>query len=224
MNARALVWGAVGAVILAGCQRSAPPGQASGAADSTGASGSRAGDTARAPSSLPLMSQRLLEAATIALPPGAAPDSLPEPTSAGATVLRKYCTQCHALPSPAMHGAVEWPAIARRMWVRIDMMAGALNIQTPSTAERAQLLAYLQANALKVASQLPPGPGRDQFEATCSRCHALADPMSHSPADWPVVVMRMERNMEKMRVSGVTHDQATEIVAYLQRVSARRAR
>jgi cytochrome c2 len=219
MNARALVW-AVGAVVLVGCQKSPSPGQASAAGDTARATG----DTTRASSALPLMSQRLLEAASIALPPGTAPESLPEPTSAGATVLRKYCTQCHALPSPAMHGPVDWPGVARRMWVRIDMMAGSLGIQTPSTAERAELLAYLQANALKVAEHLPPGPGRDAFQATCSRCHALADPMSHSPADWPVVVMRMEKNMEKMRVSGVTHDQATQIVAYLQRASQRRAR
>ena len=213
MNARALVWGTLGAVILAGCQKSAPSGQAPAAADTT-----------RASTSLPQMSQRLLEAASIALPPGTAAESLPEPTSAGATILRKYCTQCHALPSPAMHGPVDWPGVARRMWVRIDMMAGALGIQTPTTAERAQLLAYLQANALKVAAHLPAGPGRDVFETTCSRCHALADPMSHSPADWPVVVMRMEKNMEKMKVSGVTHEQATQIVAYLQRASQRRTR
>jgi cytochrome c5 len=213
MNARALVWGTVGAVILAGCQKGTPSAQAPAAADTT-----------RAPSSLPQISQRLLEAASIALPPGTAAESLPEPTSAGATILRKYCTQCHALPSPAMHGPVDWPGVARRMWVRIDMMAGGLGIQTPSTAERSQLLAYLQANALKVAAHLPAGPGKDAFETTCSRCHALADPMSHSPADWPVVVMRMEKNMEKMKVSGVTHDQATQIVAYLQRASQRRSR
>lgn len=213
MNARALVWGTLGVVILAGCQKSAPSGQAPAAADTT-----------RAATSLPQMSQRLLEAASIALPPGTTAESLPEPTSAGATILRKYCTQCHALPSPAMHGPVDWPGVARRMWVRIDMMAGALGIQTPTTAERSQLLAYLQANALKVAAHLPAGPGKDAFETTCSRCHALADPMSHSPADWPVVVMRMEKNMEKMKVSGVTHDQATQIVAYLQRASQRRTR
>jgi cytochrome c5 len=108
------------------------------------------------------------------------------------------------------------------MWVRIDMMAGALGIQTPTTAERSLLLAYLQKNALKVAEHLPAGPGKDQFMATCSRCHALADPKVHSPPDWPVVVMRMEKNMEKMHVSGVSRPQAEQIVTYLQAASNRR--
>jgi hypothetical protein len=36
-----------------------------------------------------------------------------------------------------------------------------------------------------------------------------------------VVVMRMEKNMEKMRVSGVPHDQAVAIIAYLQKASER---
>jgi len=208
MNARALT---VAAALVAACTQGKPAAQ------------SAAGDTTAAGAGgLTVTQQRLLEAAEIALPPGAAPESLPEPTSPGAKILAQYCTQCHALPSPAMHGPVDWPGVVRRMWVRIDMMAGALGVQSPSTAERSELLAYLQAHALKVAENLPPGPGRDQFEATCSRCHALADPKVHSPPDWPVVVMRMEKNMEKMKVSGVTHDQAVSIIAYLQKASERR--
>ncbi len=209
MNARAL---GLAMVVLAGCGKAAPPGQTSAAGDTTG------GRTGQ----LPLMQQRLLEAANIALPPGIAPESLPEPQSPGAKILSQYCTQCHALPSPSMHGPVDWPGVTRRMWVRIDMMAGALSIQTPTTAERSQLLAYLQANALKVAENLPAGPGKETFQTTCSRCHALADPKVHSPPDWPVVVMRMEKNMEKMRVSGVSNAAAQQIVAYLQAASARR--
>jgi cytochrome c2 len=198
-------------VVLVGCAKPQPSGQASAA-----------GDTTSGTQGLPVMQQRLLEAANIALPPGVAPESLPEPTSQGAKVLGQYCTQCHALPSPNMHGPIDWTIVLRRMWVRIDMMAGGLGVQIPSTAERSQLHAYLQKNALKVAENLRAGPGRDVFMAVCSRCHALADPKVHSPPDWPVVVMRMERNMEKMRVSGVTRPQAEQIVAYLQAASARR--
>ncbi len=121
-----------------------------------------------------------------------------------------------------MHGPGDWPFVLRRMWVRIDMMAGYLGIQAPTTAQRAQTLAYLQKYALKIAENLPPGAGKDVFVAMCSRCHALADPKVHSPPDWPVVVMRMERNMEKMRVSGVSRPQAEQIVTYLQAASARR--
>jgi cytochrome c5 len=206
MNARALT---LAAVVLVGCKQAKPAGQA--ASDTT------AGGTA----ALTVGQQRLLQAAEIALPPGMAVESLPEPSSPGAKILAQYCTQCHALPSPAMHGPVDWPSVVRRMWVRIDMVAGSLGVQIPSTAERSQLLTYLQAHALRVAENLPAGAGRDVFEATCSRCHALADPKVHSPPDWPVVVMRMEKNMEKMKVSGVTHDQAVQIIAYLQKASQR---
>jgi len=209
MNARALI---VTAVVLVGCgQPGKPSGQAAAPGDTT------AGSTG----ALPVAQQRLLEAAEIALPPGLPAESLPEPASPGAKILAQYCTQCHALASPAMHGPVDWPGVVRRMWVRIDMMAGALGVQIPSTAQRAQLLAYLQAHALKVAENLPAGPGRETFEAVCSRCHVLADPRVHSPPDWPVVVMRMEKNMEKMKVSGVTREQATAIVTYLQKASQR---
>jgi cytochrome c2 len=207
MNARALV---LAAAVLAGCAKAKPSGQAA-AGDTTSGAGSQ----------LPLMQQRLLEAANIALPPGGMPDTLPEPASAGAKLLVQYCTQCHAVPSPAMHGPVDWPGVLRRMWVRIDMMAGSLGVQIPTTAERSQLLAYLQKHALQVAENLPAGPGKEVFQSVCSRCHVLADPKVHSPPDWPVVVMRMEKNMEKMKVSGVTRDQAERIVTYLQMASKR---
>jgi cytochrome c5 len=208
MRARASV---LAVVVLVGCAPAKPAGQASAAGDTT------AGATGQ----LPMGQQRLLEAANIALPPGVAPESLPEPASQGARLLGQYCTQCHALPSPAMHGPIDWPGVLRRMWVRIDMMAGGLSVLTPTTAERSQLLAYVQKYALKVAENLPAGPGKEAFETTCSRCHALADPKVHSPPDWPVVVMRMEKNMEKMKVRGVSNAQAQQILAYLQFASKR---
>lgn len=176
---------------------------------------------AEANQALSVQERRLLVAATIALPPaGLAPDSLPDPTQPGARMLAQYCVQCHALPSPAMHGAVDWPSVARRMWARIDKMRGDLGIATPSMAERSQLLNYLTSHALRVPENLPAGAGRAQFEETCSRCHVLPDPRIHSAPDWPVVVMRMERNMERMKVSGVTPEVAQRILGYLQMASA----
>lgn len=172
-------------------------------------------------STLSVRERRLLVAATIALPPeGLSAESLPEPASSGAQLLNAFCVQCHALPSPAMHAAQDWPSVARRMWVRIDMMHGDLGTRTPTAADRIQLLNYLLANSLKVAGSLPPGRGRDVFEATCSRCHLLPDPQVHSPADWPAVVLRMERNMERMRIGGVSSEQAQQIVRYLETASA----
>lgn len=205
MNSRALI---VAAFVLAGCNQSNPPAQTAAASDTTRAAASP-------------MQQRLYEAAEIALPPGVAAESLPEPASPGAKDLSQYCTQCHALPSPAMHSAADWPGVARRMWVRIDMMAGALGIQTPTTAQRAELLAYLDKHALKVAGILPAGPGKDAFQRVCARCHELNDPRAHSAPDWPVVVMRMEQDAEKMKVSGISNADANQIISYLQAASAR---
>jgi len=167
--------------------------------------------------------ERVLRAAMLSVPKaGVQPDSLPDANSPGARILVHYCTQCHALPSPTAHGAQDWPFVARQMWVFIDEMQGELGVQSPSTAERAQLLAYLQANALDVASSLPAGPGKGVFVATCARCHVLPDPRRHSPVDWPNVVMRMERNMERFRVSGVGNWMAGQIIGYLRVASARK--
>lgn len=208
MNAWALV---LGLVLLTGCAKRESSGQAAALGDT--ASG-RTGQ-------LSLMQRRLLEAANIALPPGGTADSLPEPNAPGAKLLVRFCTQCHALSSPSMHGSADWPAVTRRMWLRIDMMAGGLGVRIPSTAERAQLLAYLQSHALPVAERLPAGVGKELFETVCSRCHVLTDPRVHSPPDWPVVVMRMEMNMAKMRMGRISNAEATQILTYLQAASAR---
>ena len=207
MHARVLLF-AVAAVV--GCAKAGPSRQASSAADTTPGAGQ-----------LPLTEQRLLEASSIDLPLGVIAESLPDPTSAGARILSQYCTQCHALPSPTMHGPVDWPTVARRMWVRIDMMAGALGVRIPSTAERAQLLAYLQQHALQVASDLPAGPGKELFQTVCSRCHALVDPRMHTPPDWGAVVVRMETNMVKMKTAHVSDADAMQILGYLESASRR---
>jgi hypothetical protein len=120
-----------------------------------------------------------------------------------------------------MHAAQDWPSVARRMWVRIDMMHGELGVAVPGSGDRVALLNYLLANALKVSEHLPAGAGRDVFETMCSRCHLLPDPRQHSAPDWAAVVMRMERNMERMRVSGVTNQQAQAIITYLGIASRR---
>ncbi len=186
----------------------------------TGRQGGTPADTG---SALPMAQQRILRAALLTVPSAPVrPESLPDPTNAGARVLVQYCTQCHAMPSPSAHGAQDWPFITRQMWVYIDEMKGELGVQAPSTAERVQLLTYLQAHALEVATSLPPGAGKETFQATCSRCHVLPDPRRHSPPDWPNVVMRMERNMERFHVSGVSHVMAEQIVGYLQMASARK--
>ena len=163
----------------------------------------------------------LLAAANVALPPpGVTAADLPDPSSLGAKLVATYCAQCHELPSPQMHSATDWPSIARRMWLRMELLPSTLRVKVPTSAERFAMLEYVTANALKVSgSTLPPGPGREAFSQVCSRCHALPDPRVHSREDWPTVFARMERNMERMKVPPPTREQTTDILLYLQSVA-----
>jgi hypothetical protein len=109
------------------------------------------------------------------------------------------------------------------MWLRMDGLPPSLEVNVPTIPERAALLDYLLANALRVSgATLPPGRGREEFSLVCSRCHALPDPRMHSPGDWPVVFARMERNMERMKSPPLTGTQTTDILVYLQTLAARR--
>ena len=165
----------------------------------------------------------LLAAANVALPPpGVTAADLPEPASAGARLVAQYCAQCHELPSPAMHSATDWPSIARRMWLRMELLPSARGVKVPTAAERFAILDYLTANALKVSgASLPPGRGRESFSQVCSRCHALPDPRVHSREDWPTVFARMERNMERMKVPPPRREQTSDILLYLQSTGSR---
>ena len=165
----------------------------------------------------------LLAAANVALPPpGITAADLPEPNSKGAQLVGAYCGQCHNVPTPQMHSATDWPGIARRMWLRMELLPPTLGVKVPTAAERFAILDYLNTNALKVSgSTLPPGAGREAFSQVCSRCHALPDPRVHSREDWATVFARMERNMERMKVPPPTREQASDILLYLQMVASR---
>ena len=149
------------------------------------------------------------------LPPTYDARDLPEPGSAGATLVRRYCVQCHNLPNPAMHNAAKWPGIVDRMVQRMEgrgnlgtlmseMMAG---VNAPTEQETRTLIAYLRRNA-----QRPLDPRRypdvyqpqgEAFRLACSQCHVLPDPQRHTAAEWPAVVARMQDNMAWMnRVVG----------------------
>lgn len=190
------------------CRASQPPQQAA----------------AQTPPALSRSDQLLLAAAKVALPPpGVAPGDLPDPQSHGAQLMFQYCTQCHSLPTPTMHSATDWPSVARRMWLRMEMLPPAVGVQVPSASDRYTMLTYLLANSLKVSgSVLPPGKGRDEFAIVCSQCHAVPDPRVHSPQDWPAVYSRMERNMERMGVRPPTATQTGDILLYLQAQGQRR--
>ena len=164
------------------------------------------------------MDALMVASARIALPPaGFTPADLPEPDSQGAKLVAEYCTQCHELPTPGAHSATDWPRVLRRMWIRMDELPDSLGVKTLAEGERTRVSQYLMANALQVSdADLPPGPGKADFEAICSRCHALPDIKIHSSQDWPSVYMRMERNMERMNVRPATQDQTSRILLYLQ--------
>ena len=163
----------------------------------------------------------LLAAAKVALPPpGIGPGDLPDPHSPGAALVAQLCGQCHAIPSPAMHSATDWPRVARRMWLRMERLPESLAVRTGADGERSVVLGYLTANALQVGgAELPRGRGREDFALVCSRCHALPDIRLHTSGDWPAVFMRMERNMERMSVSLPDREQTDNILLYLQDVA-----
>lgn len=153
------------------------------------------------------------------LPPGFAPEMLPEPNSRAAALTVRYCVQCHNLPNPAMHQAAKWPTVVARMVARMrgqgnmgrlmhEMMAG---VKSPTEDEARVLLDYLRRHG-----QQPLDPGKypeaftprgESFRLACRQCHVLPDPKRHTAAEWRAVVRRMEKNMKWMnRVVGSQPD------------------
>jgi hypothetical protein len=149
------------------------------------------------------------------IPPGFEPAMLPEPKSRGAQLTQRYCVQCHNLANPAMHEAARWPAVVRRMVPRMEgkgnmgklmteMMAG---VDAPSVEEEQAITAYHRKHALRPldAKKIPEvnSARADSFRLACGQCHALPDPQMHTAKEWPLVVERMQKNMEWMnRVVG----------------------
>lgn len=169
------------------------------------------------------------------LPPAIEPSGLPEPQSSGAALTRRYCVQCHNLPSPAMHTAERWAPLVERMVWRMrgngnlgslmkDMMA---HVRAPNDAEMQTLSRYLQKHGQKEIAAAHPalrGEAGQMFSIACSQCHALPDPQRHTAREWPGVVDRMKRNMAWANtVSGASELRTTptldtaQIVTLLQR-------
>lgn len=153
------------------------------------------------------------------LPPGVKAENLPDANSRGAKLLAYYCSQCHNLPSPAMHTSQEWPSVNNRMFARMSMMSGMMGIENPSPEEQGMIVAYLKSNAIKSISPSalpsPESPAAILFRDTCSQCHALPDPSLHTPSEWPAVVERMRQNMEAMGKRVISDEEKREIVGYL---------
>ena len=167
--------------------------------------------------------QLILASARAAMPPDDFDVStLPDAESADAKLMMSFCGQCHAVASPGTHSAVAWPVVVRRMWLRMEMLPESLSIRVPEVGERVRITSYLTANALKVSPEnLPAGNGQAAFVEVCSRCHALPDPRIHTAKDWPAVFLRMEGNIQRMKVRGPTQEQTGQILTYLQEVARR---
>jgi cytochrome c5 len=153
------------------------------------------------------------------MPPGLTPEQLPNTGGQGALLMQNYCTQCHELPGPGRHTAEEWPQVLERMLVIMDVadrFGGLLgNVKTLSSDESNQLRSYLVLHALKPLAQTPEGAGASAFENHCNACHALPDPAQYD-VNWPVLIKRMQRNMQVMKYSPPTADSMMQIQLYLQ--------
>lgn len=166
-----------------------------------------------------------LASAKVALPPGdVTAERLPDPGSAGAALVAQYCTACHALPTPQLHSASDWPPVARRMWLRIEGLDRSFGVPNPTSVERVVVLRYLMEHALKVhRTALPAGAGRDAFVAACGRCHELPAPDTHTPDEWREVVMRMGELTASMVGQPLGDEELSAIVGYLESATRERA-
>jgi hypothetical protein len=109
-----------------------------------------------------------------------------------------------------MHHAEKWPAVVRRMVLRMEgkgnlgkvmaeMMAG---VKAPTADDTKTIVDYLRRYGQK---PLDPArypdvnrPSGEAFRLACNQCHVLPDPQRHTAAEWRSVVARMQENMEWM--------------------------
>jgi len=94
-----------------------------------------------------------------------------------------------------------------------------VRVNEPSREQQKEILAYVQAHALKPISPgalgSPNSPGAAAFRGSCSQCHALPNPRLPSAGDWPAVVRKMQSFAKQMGKKEITDQQAREIESYL---------
>jgi len=74
--------------------------------------------------------------------------TLPEANSRGAQLVDKYCSQCHARPSPSLHTSEEWASVTQRMRGHIgELAASGSGVLIPSVPALDALTQYLSKHA-----------------------------------------------------------------------------
>lgn len=159
---------------------------------------------------------------TAIIPKGINPDALPDPNDRGATLLVLYCAQCHDLPTPLMHTAAEWQDVVKRMQERMQTGRGGMlaRVIMPPKKDWEILTDYVTSHAQMAlnpasVSDLETPEGR-AFQTTCSACHAMPDPMQHTPKEWPRVVARMKANMRSAHQPLPDEETLGKVIGYLQ--------
>ncbi len=72
----------------------------------------------------------------------------PERDSRGAQLVSRYCSQCHAAPSPSLHTQEEWKSVTQRMRGHIgEAAATGRGILVPSTPDLTALTRYLSEHS-----------------------------------------------------------------------------
>ena len=151
------------------------------------------------------------------MPPELAPSLFPEPESAGARLVTRYCGQCHFAPAPGHHTAAEWPKVLERMDLLIEVTARfgrqLKPLDTPGTNERTLIAEYLAAHALR---PLPdPAIAPADYRTLCGDCHAAPDPAAYRDADWPVLLARMTAHRQTMARPPARRSAQAQVERYL---------
>lgn len=161
------------------------------------------------------------------MPPGIIDaEQLPKSSSRGANLVETYCEQCHYLPGPGRHTAVEWHGVLKKMNILMDVSNRFGNlmgkIKSPTESEREIIEQYLVNNALIPMEPVPEEIKGHAYERHCGSCHALPDPAQHTTTEWKQVIQRMLLSMEVMKYSPPNDAELTDIENYLKtRVEAR---
>ena len=151
------------------------------------------------------------------MPPELAPGLFPEPGSAGAQLVARYCGQCHFAPAPGHHTATEWPKVLERMDLLIEVTARfgrqLKPLEVPSRSERALIAEYLAAHALRPLADPSAAPA--DYRVLCGDCHAAPDPAAYRNADWPALLARMTTHRQTMARPPVRRSAQAQVERHL---------